>query len=428
MSALHQPDLPFDEPVALLPHDGQARMIFAWRGPGGRLNRQYAAEVDDVPTIRHLLRATRDVYDCQWWMDRPLRRHAFALAGTHAYSDLDTYKVPWLAGRSLDAIATDLLHHCDETATPRPSAITCSGRGLQLKWCFDRVVGREHVGKMVALNRALTRRLSSFGGDPRATDASRLLRVTGSLHSGASRMVEVLHLEESDGKTITYDPMWLTDHLAPRADRAIADETILLPASDLGREAGRHIRRAPGRFTRESWFWAIVEDIRMLAAMRWPGRSIPEGSRDTFAFLIACQLLRIFPPREALAETLAIVSTMIEQQFLRRHLVGLCSTAMRYARDAWAGRGWVKTYRYGKTKLIEDLGVSQDEMRQMRALIDEDERQRRDRIAAARRRRAAGKAERSAWLAENNAAREKPWEVAGVSKATWYRRQAAHDA
>src|SRR5689334_3143071 len=142
MSALRQPQLPFDEPVALLPHDGRARMIFAWRGPGGRLNRQYAAEVDDVPTIRHLLRASPDVYDCQWWMDRPLRRHAFALAGTHAYSDLDTYKVPWLDGRSPNSIAADLLRHCDETLTPRPSAITCSGRGLQPKWCFDRVVGR----------------------------------------------------------------------------------------------------------------------------------------------------------------------------------------------------------------------------------------------------------------------------------------------
>jgi hypothetical protein len=284
------------------------------------------------------------------------------------------------------------------------------------------------VGKMIALNRELTRRLSSFGGDPRATDASRLLRVTGSLHGGASRMVEVLHLEQSDGKTITYDPLWLADHLAPRADRALADETMLEPAPGLAREAARAIRRAPDRFTRESWFWAIVEDIRMLAAMRWPGRSIPEGSRDTFAFLIACQLLRIFPPREAFAETVAIVSTMIEQHFLRRHLFGLCSTAMRYARDAWAGHGWVKMYRYGKVKLIEELEISQDEMRQMGALIDEDERRRRDRVAAARRRRADGKAERAVWLAENTVSREKPWEAAGVSKATWYRRRAMHTA
>ena len=59
---------------------------------------------------------------------------------------------------------------------------------------------------MVAVNRALARKLSAFGADPRATDATRLLPVTGSLHSGAGRMVEVLHLEQRNGRTIAYDP------------------------------------------------------------------------------------------------------------------------------------------------------------------------------------------------------------------------------
>lgn len=59
-------------------------MIFAWRGKGGRLDRRWAAEVDDVQTVRHLLRGQPDVYDAQWWIDRPIHRHAFALYGTHA--------------------------------------------------------------------------------------------------------------------------------------------------------------------------------------------------------------------------------------------------------------------------------------------------------------------------------------------------------
>ena len=72
------------------------------------------------------------------------------------------------------------------------------------------------------LNRALQRRLADFGADPRATDAARLLRVTGSLHSGAKRMVEVLHLEQRDGLTITYDAHALARQIVPDADDAPA--------------------------------------------------------------------------------------------------------------------------------------------------------------------------------------------------------------
>jgi hypothetical protein len=82
------------------------------------------------------------------------------------------------------------------------------------------------------LNRELMRRLSLFGADPRATDASRLLRVTGTLHSGAGRAVEVLHLEECKGRTITYDPHWLCEQLAPGADQMAEQVPIPAPASD----------------------------------------------------------------------------------------------------------------------------------------------------------------------------------------------------
>jgi hypothetical protein len=390
---LRQPRLPFDDPINLLPSDGRARMIFAWRGPSGRLNRQWAAEIDDVPTVRHLLREQPDVYDTQWWMAGTVRRHAFALAGTHAFADLDTYRVPALADEKPDAIGRDVLRFCDREGIPRPSALICSGRGEQVKWCFDRIVGREDVGRMVALNRALARRLAAFGADPKATDATRLLRVTGSRHSGADRIVEVLHLETSDGRTVTYDPHVLADMLAPH-DRAPDVGVILPQPSEMVRG-----RIAPNGWSRAGWHWSIVEDIRRLAVIRWYG-VVPNGWRDNIAFLIACQLLRIFPPREAYRETLAVVSTLIEPDFLRRELDHLAGTATRLARDAWAGRGWVHTYRHGKQTLIDELQITAGEMPHMRALIDEAEDRRRRAARERARRAAAGAAERDTWLGE----------------------------
>ena len=298
-----QPALPFAEPVTILPSDGRARLIFAWRGKkSGRLDRRWAAEVDDVSTVRRLLREQPDVYETQWWMDRPIHRHAFALCGTHAYADLDFYKVPALADQTPDAIGRALLRHCDDTGLPRPSAIIGSGRGLYPKWCFAEPVGREHVGTMVSVNRELTCQLAEFGADRTATDATRLLRATGTMHSGAGRMVEVLHLEQRDGRTITYDPHALAARIVPRAADAPAADVILATADDVHREARRDHHLARHRFTREGWHWALIEDMRALPAMRWHG-IVPEGWRDTFAFLIACQVVRIFPPGEVPARS-----------------------------------------------------------------------------------------------------------------------------
>jgi hypothetical protein len=405
MSAWSQPDLPFDDPVTVLPRDGRARMIFAWRGPGGRPNRQWAAEVDDVQTVRSLLRSVPDVYDTQWWMDRPMRRHAFALAGTHAFCDFDYYKLPDLADQKPDIVGKALLRHCDDNGIPRPSAITCSGRGLNAKWCFSEPVGREHVGTMVALNRALQRRLTAFGADPQATDATRLLRVTGSLHSGAQRLVEVLHLEQRDGRTITYDPHAFAERITPRPTEAPAADIVLRPANDVQREIRRG-HNSHHRFTREGWHWTLIEDMRTLPRLRYPNGIVPEGMRDTFAFLIACQLVRIFPPGEVFPEIAAVVSTIIEPGFVAKELMHLCSSAMQRARDAWAGRGWIHIYRYRKQTMIDMLEVTWAEQRQMGALIDEAEYRRRELARLTTLRRNAGAIERSAY--EARAAERRP--------------------
>ena len=96
---------------------------------------------------------------------------------------------------------------------------------------------------------------------------------------------------------------------------------------------------------------------------------------------------------------------------------------MRLASDAWAGRGWVQTYRFGKTKLIELLQITGAEMSHMRALITEDKARRRDRDRKRKERAAKGAIARDDWLTANSTTQERPWQAEGISRATWYRRQ-----
>lgn len=65
------------------------------------------------------------------------------------------------------------------TATPRPSMIVSSGRGLHAYYVLPATVGRIPVERIVDANRGLAKR---FKGDPKATDATRLMRLPGSMN------------------------------------------------------------------------------------------------------------------------------------------------------------------------------------------------------------------------------------------------------
>jgi hypothetical protein len=230
---------------------------------------------------------------------------------------------------------------------------------------------------MMGTNRALVRRLDRFGADPKATDCTRVLRITGSEHTKAKRLVSLLHLEQRDGHTVTYDFDTFARQMAPIAaaepDRGLASVADMAPVGPVSARTGiplnpddltvADIDRAArmqhgGRvFSREGWHWTIVEDLRTLARTRWGG-IVPEGWRDTFGHVMACQLARIFHPGNLYREIIAHAGLMLPRDYVANDLAGHCSSLMRLAREA-------APYRYRKTTLIELLRITPAEERHM---------------------------------------------------------------
>ena len=423
MLAWSQPDLPISDPTEprILPQDGRAWFTVNWLSDKGRLTQQKAFEVDELETVLRLTQGQPNLYVSQSFFDRPVRRYPYIRHMTHAYIDCDSYRIDALAGRSHDAIARDIRLHCDDTGTPQPSAIIASGRGLYPKWYFSNPVGAEHVGDLVGANRALVRRLSRFGADPKATDPTRILRITGTLHTGANRMVEIIDLAQSNGRVTTFDAAEFCRTVAPTSASAPEPGTILPPVGELDRGARDGTRR---QFTREGWHWAIVRDCFHLADMRWGG-IVPEGSRDAFCFIIASQLARIVTPDRLKFEIAATIGRILPDGATTREMLGYCSTLVGRARDAFQDRNWTLIYRYRKQTLIDMLQITPAEERHMRALISDAEKQRRHIELKRASRLAAGMAaERAAWLAENATERNRPWLAEGISRMTWYRRRA----
>jgi hypothetical protein len=388
-AGLSQPDLPLTDPLEprILPQDRRALFIVAWLGKTGKLNKQKAFEVDEAETVLPMLHGQPDMYLSQCFFDRPFRRHANVMYGTHSYVDLDTYRVPFLARLPRDEQVREIRLLCDATGTPQPSAVIGSGRGLYLKWYFAQPTGRADVGRMVAANRALQRRLSRFGADPAATDCARVLRVTGSQHSAAQRLVELLHLEHRDGQTITFDFDAFTKDIAPPIER-----DYVAPVTDMGREVRRWI------FTREAWHWNIVEDCYRLAVMRWGG-VVPEGWRDLFGHVIACQVARVVPFATLYLEIVAAVARILPPDYLAHNLRRECSSLLERAKLAAATGNPRLHYAYGKARLIELLQITPAEERHMLALISDAEVRQRNVAAKEAARRATGVVERAEYEA-----------------------------
>jgi len=99
----------------------------------------------------------------------------------------------------------------------------------------------------------------------------------------------------------------------------------------------------------------------LLARLRWGGM-VPEGWRDIFCHVMACQLARIFAPGLLYHEIVAHARLIMPADYVTRDLAGHCSTLMHRARQQHG-------YRYRKVSLIDLLRITPDEERQMRALI-----------------------------------------------------------
>ena len=71
---------------------------------------------------------------------------------------------------------------------------------------------------------------------------------------------------------------------------------------------------------------------------------------------------------------------------------------------------------------MEWLDITPDEQREMRTLIGGEEKRRRDRVAQEEWRREHGSMPREDYLATHRDNTERPWELLGMSRATWYRK------
>lgn len=180
--------------------------------------RQSSHRLSDMPTILNLVDKTRDTWISQAEFMRPNRRVVNLSRLGLLFADLDTYRIPALAGRDPEKLAASVLYFCAEEGVPAPSMLIYSGRGIQAKWLLEGTIPRQALPRWNACQRYLVDRLAHIGADPMAKDASRVLRTVETVNSKSGEVCRVVHVTNGiDGQPIRYNFEYMAEALLPTA-------------------------------------------------------------------------------------------------------------------------------------------------------------------------------------------------------------------
>ena len=258
-----------------------------------------------------------------------------------------------------------------------------SGRGVYLKWLLKSPLPQAALPRWNAVQRELVSRLVDFGADPKARDASRVLRLVTTCNTNQPdpelRKVRVLWVEEADGEPLLHDFERLAEAVLPFTRKEVASvEADKPPVRVIQFKRGGESALELRRFSFETLHWDRVTDMRKLQQLRGP---IAEGGRETFVFLMLNELAKSgqVNAHNFQYETVALArecESFVDGSDWSRSTF---STLYRRVKEHVAGqygRGQ-GLYKYQNQTLIEQLEITPDEERHMKTLISTTEKYRR---------------------------------------------------
>lgn len=396
--------------------------------------RQRSYKLAEMPRVIQLLDKNVDTWISQAEFTRPNRRVVNLWRIGMLFVDIDTYNIESLHNKNVDERVRVLLDFCDINYIPRPSLINFSGQGLQAKWFLDQPLPRAALPRWNRAQFELVNKLTELGADPKAKDASRVLRLVETVNTKSNEKCAVVYVTEKNGLPIEYDFDYLCDFLLPFSREQLAQmkserhEEYLKRKSE--REKFKIIKGGAKRghlkgFSGRTLAWHRLEDLRTLAQLRG---GVAQGSRMLhlfwqFNFLLlsgATNSNQMYYEAAALAHNFDPT-----WKYDKGTLSSLYERAVRFERGEkteFDGKQYPALYTPKNDTLINQFEITEVEQRQLRTIITPALARERDADRDRARRRAAGAMERELYES-NSLSRLKPWEQEGISRATWYRKQ-----
>ena len=263
------------------------------------------------------------------------------------FIDLDYYKTKF----TKEQIIMNLEGNYFNKIIPATNYILDSGRGLALVWLINKVPSKA-LPLWKAIEEYLYNQLKEFGADRQALDATRILRVPGSINSKSKTVVSII-----DEYDYIYDLREIQKEFLPE----------LKPKE---KKKGR-LKKINYIYRERSLYYARIQDITKLCELR---EYDLRGHREVILFLYRYYLCSFTEDvQKALEDVLELNSMFIyplkENEVIR---------ATRSAEKCYLDKN--KEYKYKNDTLIEILEITEDEEIQMRTIISNREYKRRKRV------------------------------------------------
>lgn len=348
---------------------------------------------DDARFAVAAVNGAQDCYLSQHGFNGRNRRIQSLRVLTSCAIDLDYYHRPALAGLTPDAVMARIFAR--HAWLPQPSALFSSGRGAYLQWAFVQPLLAPQLADWQAVMDALVELLEPFGADPNAKDASRVLRIVGTVNSKSGRTVTAYQL----GPRVPFETLHCAVLDAYRLDQQ--QRTLQQPPTAASkRRSHRPLSMgAPGHTqVLKPYDLALARliDYRTLAKLRGTPRLTDGRHRLLYAYAVSmCWFRTDVAGVIAECESFAAKYFADAQYYTVRRIKSVLERLEHQAMPRiWNGRPVANRYRIKNSTLIRLLDITADEMRHLQTLIDYPERQRRRAV----RRRAAGVIERAVYL------------------------------
>ena len=345
-------------------HDLSANGFFAVRAYG----QQNLHRLADMPRVLDRLPIPPDLQISQAEYRSPRNRtKANVLRVGLNFVDCDIHKSRYVH-LNPDQIARALLLFCEDEGIPRPNLINFSGRGAHVKWLLDPSLPAAALTRWGCVQKTLGRRLSDFGADMGALDASRCLRAPGTVNVKSGETARTVWEDSA---------RWDFDTLAGEVLPYTREQVDAYRQAQAAQKAAR-AAKPPADTVRRCNLWTIedlwchrLEDVRRLIALRDWQNGVPEGFRNHFLFVATTALYWSLRPSDLEAEARELARQFCPSLSPAEVRSAVCSVTAK-AREG-------KPYRLRTQTILDMLQIVPGEQRHLRTLYDRADRPQRDR-------------------------------------------------
>lgn len=277
---------------------------------------------------------------------KPCRRLECIKELNFVYIDLDYYKTKY----TKEQIIMNLESNYFNKIIPATNYIIDSGRGLALLWNINKVPSQA-LPLWKAIQEYLYHQLKEFGADRQALDATRILRVPGSINSKSKTVVSII-----DEYDYIYDLREIQKEYLPE----------LKPKE---KKKGRP-KKVNYVYRERSLYFARIQDITKLCELR---EYDLRGHREIILFLYRYYLCSFTEDVQKALEDVLELNSMFIYPLKEKEVI----RATRSAEKCYLDKN--KEYKYKNDTLIEILEITEYEETQMSTIISKNEYKRRHR-------------------------------------------------